>query len=68
VIAFGATPAALAGPTLVLISPLDSPHQLARQQNQSSQSQSAKAWFKTKKDQTASWIKRQKRKLKRAVD
>jgi hypothetical protein len=71
VIALGAllgTPAALAGPTPVLTAPLDSPYQLARQQNHSAQSQSAKTWFKTKKDQTASWMKRQKRKLKRAVD
>jgi hypothetical protein len=60
------TPAALASPTPVLTSPLESPHQLARQQNKSSQSQSAKV--KTKKDQTASWMKRQKRKLKRVVD
>ena len=71
VIAFTAllrTPGALAAPTPVLTSPLHSPHQLARQQKEASQTQSTKAWLKKKKDQTADWMHRQKSKLKRMVD
>jgi hypothetical protein len=71
VVAFSAllwTSAALAAPMPVQISPLDPPHQLVREQKGSSKAESAKAWLKTKKNQTANWMDRQKRKLKRLAD
>ncbi len=61
------TSAALAAPMPVNVSPLDSPHQLVREQN-GSKVESAKAWLKTKKNQSANWANRQKTKLKRIAE
>jgi hypothetical protein len=59
--------AALAAPMPVNVSPLDSPHQLVREQK-GSKVESAKAWLKTKKNQSANWVNRQKTKLKRIAE
>ena len=69
-VAFGAllwTSAALAAPMPVNVSPLDSTYQLVREQK-GSKVESAKAWLKTKKNQSANWANRQKAKLKRMAE
>ena len=61
------TSAALAVPMPVNVSPLDSSYQLVREQ-QRSKVESAKAWLRTKKNQSANWANRQKAKLKRMAE
>ena len=61
------TSAALAVPMPVNVSPLDTPHQLMREQ-QRSKVESAKSWLRTKKNQSANWVNRQKTKLKRMAE
>ncbi len=70
VVAFGAllwSSAALAAPMPVNVSPLDSPRQLVREQK-GSKVESAKTWLRTKKNQSANWVNRQKTKLKRMAE
>ena len=69
VVAVGAllwSSAALAAPVPAIVSPLDSSYQLVREQR--SKVESAKAWLKTKKNQSANWVNRQKTKLKRMAE
>jgi hypothetical protein len=61
------TSAALAAPMPVNVSPLDSSHQLVREQK-GSKVESAKSWLRTKKNQSANWVNRQKTKLKRMAE
>ena len=61
------TSAALAAPMPVNVSPLDSSYQLVREQK-GSKVESAKSWLKTKKNQSANWVNRQKTKLKRMAE
>ncbi len=61
------TSAALAVPMPANVSPLDSPHQLVREQK-GSKVESAKSWLRTKKNQSANWVNRQKTKLKRMAE
>jgi hypothetical protein len=70
VVAFSAllwTSAALATPTPVLTSHPNSPYQLVREQK-GSKVESAKSWLRTKKNQSANWLNRQKTKLKRIAE
>ena len=70
VVAVGAllwSSAALAAPVPAIVSPLDSSYQLVREQK-GSKVESAKAWLKTKKNQSANWVNRQKTKLKRMAE
>ncbi|HEX2247805.1 MAG TPA: hypothetical protein VHH13_09675 [Arthrobacter sp.] len=62
------TSVALAAPVPVSVSPLGSTYLLVREQKGSSKTESTKAWLKTKKNQTANWVNRQKAKLKRMAD
>jgi hypothetical protein len=61
------TSAALAAPMPVQISSLNPPRQLVREQK-GSKVESAKSWLRTKKNQSANWVNRQKTKLKRMAE
>ena len=61
------TSAALAAPMPVQISSLNPPRQLVREQK-GSKVESAKSWLRTKKNQSATWVNRQKTKLKRMAE
>jgi hypothetical protein len=69
-LALGAVPA-MAAPLPVSVLARDVPNSLVqsvREQKTPSKTQAAKAWVKTKKNQTVEWMDRQKTKLKRLAD
>ena len=57
----------VAGPTPVQVSPLTSQIEQVRE-DRTSRTATTKRWLRTKKNQTANWMGRQKRKLKNLVD